>query len=134
MGCSSSIAPHQQQDSDHVGVQILDAKQRRILQETWRLLLPERVNIGKQVFLRVFETEPRIKTVFELESEWGDNLLTNSDFQKQSTRFIDTVGYMVENVEYFQSKCGPYMLHVGDFHAHRSGFLAQYFGDFEKAR
>ena len=134
MGCSSSIAPLQQrEDSDHLGVRILDSRQRRIVQETWRQLQPERVNIGKQVFLNVFENEPRVKTTFKLESAWGDDLLSNADFQTQSSRFVDVIGFVVDNVDSLHTKCEPYLMRIGGIHTEMAGFSAQYIDEFARA-
>ena len=131
MGCSASIAPlHQHEDSDHIGVRILDSRQRRIVEETWRQLQPERVNIGKQVFLNAFENDPRIKTVFKLESARGDSLLTNADFQTQSTRCVDVIGFVVDNVDCLNTICEPYLLRIGGIHAAMAGFSVDYIDEF----
>ena len=134
MGCSASIAPLQQhEDIDHLGIQILDSRQRRIVQETWRQLQPERVNIGKQVFLNAFENDPRIKTAFKLESAWGDSLLTNADFQTQSTRFVDVLGFVVDNVDCLHTICEQYLLRIGGIHSAMDGFSVEYIDEFEKS-
>ena len=146
MGCSSSVATQQSgkisinttndqqitqtwQTSDD----LLDSKQRQLIKESWEQLDLECTNIGKKVFLRVFEEDPRIKAAFDLGPAWGDTLINSDSFQKQATSFENSITYVVKNVDKLHTKCGPYMMAVGANHAESSAFLVQYFDSIEKA-
>lgn len=160
MGCSSSLATQQpgtgfvkalhrgqqkqqqqgskqqQQQQQHEAspcTPILDSKQRQMVQDTWLQLQPQRANIGKQVFLRIFEVEPLVKKAFKLSTTWGDELINNTTFQKHATRFVDTIGYVVNNVDHLQTEGDPYVLAIGADHRDRAGFSVRYFDVFVKS-
>ena len=106
---------------------ILDLKQQQLVRETWRQLQERRATLGKQVFLRIFEEDPSIKAAFNLTATWGDNLITDTAFQKQAARFGDTIDYVVDNIERLSTDVAPYLIAVGVYHADNTGFVAQHF-------
>ena len=129
----NKLQQQQQENEESPGTTVLDSQQRQIVQDTWLQLQPQRANIGKQVFLRIFEVEPRVKTAFKLGSTWGDSLINNTTFQKHATRFVDTIGYVVDNVDHLQTEGDPYVLAIGADHRDRDGFSVRYFDVFVKS-
>ncbi|KAI0243185.1 hypothetical protein LSAT2_026205, partial [Lamellibrachia satsuma] len=123
----------QQQDEEHTANPTLDSNQRQLIQETWRQLQPHCATIGKQVFLRIFEVEPCVKAAFNLGSTWGDSLINNPTFQKHASRFVDTIAYVVDNVDCLQTEGDPYVKSIGADHTDRAGFSVQYFDVFVKS-
>ena len=147
MGCSSSIVPqglksckapnHEQiqtnQQRQKTPVELLDLKQQHIITKTWRQLQANRACIGKKVFLRIFEVEPRVKTAFKLGSMWGDNLINNDTFKRHANRFVESIGYVVDNVYCLHEYAEPYVKDIGADHTKRSGFSVQFFDVFVKS-
>ena len=105
----------------------LDAEKQQLIQETWRQMQPRSANIGKQIFLRIFEVEPRVKEAFKLGSTWGDDLINNEAFQRHASRFIATIGSVVEKVDRLSAEVDPFMAGIGADHASRAGFSVEYF-------
>ena len=146
MGCSSSVVPLQQASSktpnqeeiqnhqkSQTPVQLLDLTQQHIITKTWRQLQANRACIGKKVFLRIFEVEPRVKTAFKLGSMWGDDLLNNDTFKRHANRFVESIGYVVDNVYSLQEHAEAYVMDIGADHTKRPGFSVQFFDVFVKS-
>ena len=126
------IAKHQQQ-LDQSPCPTLDPEKQQLIQETWRQMQPRSANIGKQIFLRIFEVEPRVKEAFKLGSTWGDDLLNSEAFQRHASRFIDTIGSVVEKVDRLSEEVDSFMTGIGADHASRAGFSVEYFDVFVKS-
>ena len=146
MGCSSSVAAEQsgnisihttndeqllqtQQTSDT----FLNEKQRQLIKSSWEQLQLQCSNIGKRVFLRVFEEDPTIKAAFDLGPAWGDDLINSDSFLKQATLFENSITFVVEHVDELHTKCGPHMMAVGAYHEERSPAMVQHFDSMVKS-
>ena len=101
MGCSSSVVmqpsgsgfvkvlclgKHQSQEQSPCPT--LDSEKQQLIQETWRQMQPRSANIGRQIFLRIFEVEPRVKEAFKLGSTWGDDLINSKAFQRHAIESV----------------------------------------------
>ena len=135
MGCGTSVLSQQEvhrgltqqlqeiQTPDH----ILDSKQRQIIRETWRQLQSQSSNIGKRLCLRLFEKDPHVKTTLNLSSAWGDELIYNETFMKAAASLIESIGFAAINVDFLETKVGPYIMARGATHVDRDGFSEQFF-------
>ena len=111
----------------------LDSRQRQLIQDTWRQLQAHPTNVGKQVFLRIFEVEPRVKTAFGLGSTWGDALINNASFQQHADMFVHSIGCLVDSLESVRTVADPFLMAIGADHTERPGFSVQYFDVFIKS-
>ncbi|ELU03358.1 hypothetical protein CAPTEDRAFT_190593 [Capitella teleta] len=148
MGCGSSKTVALT-NSDHV-TYTASYSESRTTRDADQLLTPEEIvlvrvtweqlktnltlaNLGKKVFLRIFNLKPDIKKLFPFSDVWGDDLIRHPKFVLHSERFMLVVDCCVQNLECIKSEHGEMLANLGRAHVNYKGFSRENFEVFMKA-
>ncbi|XP_006822018.1 neuroglobin-like [Saccoglossus kowalevskii] len=133
MGCTPSINERDFQtpvDDKH----LLDDRQKRIVRKTWRPLANDMTENGQKIFINIFESHPEIKYMFPTRDiEGRDNLSANPHFRMHSSRFMQSVGAAIDNLNDLDNALRPLLVKLAKTHVRFKGFKPDYFDAFEEA-
>lgn len=148
MGCASSIHTPIIQPSKHpieeeqvipasavpakVSV-LLNPGQKEAIRSSWALLGNDLERIGKQIFLKIFETNPQIKELFSFRCAWGDQLINHPDFKSHAARFMNIIQEGVNHLDDLDHAYTPRLLSLGSKHTKFYGFKSAHFVLFHSA-
>ncbi|XP_070567773.1 neuroglobin-1-like [Ptychodera flava] len=132
MGCNVSSAS-QAREITNRDTDIFTDRQRRIVRKTWRPLANDMTGNGTKVFLRIFEMEPKVKQLFPCRDKEGEELLKDMNFKGHASRFMQSVGAAVDNLDSLETSLAPLLLKLGRSHTNFSGFKPDYFDIFTRA-
>ncbi len=65
---------------------ILTEHQKMLIRTSWEQLEPDMTDIGKMVFLRIFNQNPRIKMLFPFRNMYGNDLVSHHTFSGHAYR------------------------------------------------
>ncbi|XP_077977153.1 neuroglobin-1-like [Glandiceps talaboti] len=134
MGCSASAQTKSHKKISANGqTEFFTERQRRIVRKTWRALANDMTGNGTKVFLWIFETNPKVKQLFPCRDKEGDDLLKDMDFKGHASRFMQSVGAAVDNVDSLDTSLAPLLLNLGKSHINFRGFKSDYFDIFTTA-
>ena len=143
MGCAASlgIAPHQDQNQDqdqditdliqksptHID-SICTKTQKAMVRKTWAYLsTKDTTERGVRVFLRIFMLKPELKQLFPFKEKDGDELTSDVTFRGHASRFMQTVGATIENLDGLDIEMGPLLRSLGKQHIAHDGVSDMYF-------
>ncbi|KAL4231372.1 hypothetical protein ACF0H5_008951 [Mactra antiquata] len=107
-----------------------------LVKESWRRLSGDIPGNGLQVFLRIFETCPRTKKLFQVDNVRLSELARNVTIQRHGKRFMLAIGAAVENIDGIDEKdseLSKLLIVLGRQHKHYEGFKPEYFEVFYDA-
>ena len=128
MGCSPSV--YEQPSTFNT---ILTKEQVLLINESWIKITPYLSNIGKQIFLRIFEKKPESKLLFPFRDYWGDDLVKHPVFSAHAHRFLKTLEQAVKHASTIERSVAPVMVDLGHFHRDKAGMTTEYFSTFSEA-
>ena len=114
----------------------LNDDEKRIIQSTWDIMTKDLSENGLQIFLRIFETCPETKALFQVENVRLSELARNQVIKGHGTRFMNAIGAAVNCLNETNGKPNKLreVLYVlGQQHKNYSGFKPEYFEVFYKA-
>ena len=137
MGCgvSASVAPEKTKPPcyDHLNEETFNLHQRRLVLRTWRYLAVDIPGHGSIVFLRVFQLQPAVKALFPCRDVPDDQLTSDPNFKGHSTRFMQAIGAVMDNIEDPERTLNEILLSMGRQHCYYKGFKVSYFDAFVEA-
>ncbi|XP_006823444.1 neuroglobin-like [Saccoglossus kowalevskii] len=135
MGCSVSTSTENGKNFVQLSdsVDIFTERQRRIVRKTWRPLANDMTGNGTKVFLHIFEMNPKVKQLFPCRDKTGEELLKDLNFKGHASRFMQSVGAAVDNLDNLETSLAPLLMNLGKSHNHFSGFELNYFDSFTGA-
>lgn len=135
MGCSASCASKVGAVNKNDPANIGDFTKREIevIQRSWKRLSNDLPKRGVAVFTAIFKREPKVKQLFHVDHLEGDALLNNHVFKGHSSRFMQAVGAVVENIEQCDDAVGPLLQDLGARHTGFEGFDMKFYEVFEAA-
>ena len=110
----------------------LSVTDKNHITNTWPILQKDRINVGKQLFLQIFQQSPTIKDIFSFKDCWGDDLLKHPTFASHATNFVTAFDDIVRNI-HDDALVKQVLLQLGRSHAKRRQFSDEYFGIFKTA-
>ncbi|XP_045191261.2 neuroglobin-like [Mercenaria mercenaria] len=114
----------------------LTENEKRIIKSTWGYMAKDIPGNGLQVFLRIFETCPETKELFNVENIRHSELTRNQVIRGHGTRFMSAIGAAVNCLDESddkQEKLREVLFVLGQQHKHYSGFKPEYFEIFYDA-
>ena len=128
-------ATHHQNNgtSSHHQAGGLSHLQKTTIWDQWGILEGDSIALGSKVFLLIFEEHPDIKVVFSCKEMTPKELSESANFKQHASRFIGTVGKVVDNIEDFDQVTTPLLNELGRKHIHFRGFKPTYFNVFQSA-
>ena len=109
------------------------ARQKQLLRQTWTSLDKDPVDIGINIFLKIFEAKIETKQLFPFGALNGQQLLSNPLFRSHALRFIHAIGSVVKNLDALDLSCGPILIRLGRKHAWITDFVNQYLDVFKES-
>lgn len=114
--------------------EILTDDQKKLIRASWNRLAPNAIELGRKVFLRIFDTSPQVKKMFPFENKWGEVLVNDPLFKSHSMRFIQIIQSCVDSLDDLENGLIPVILNLGRFHQRKAiWFEVDYFGVFQDA-
>ena len=98
-------------------------EQKRLIRESWTVMKPEEEDIGKMLFLELFERQPRIKQLFNFRDLEGDQLVSHVMFRVHSMRFMRAIDSTVKQMDALDVSVGNMLYHLGQKHQWIDDFL-----------
>jgi len=148
MGCASSISDKQRLypqtfmkllvsklKFDNRCIGMWTAEERLIVTYTWKRMTNDIQGNGMQVFLRIFEIAPDVKTLFSIQHVRPRDVVRNPVIIGHASRFMQAIGAAVERINECEgSNDFDEQLHrLGKKHTHFKGFKPNYFEVFYNA-
>jgi len=148
MGCASSISDKQRlypQKTKHITVTKLKfdktcigtwtTEERGIITKTWERMTNDIQGNGMQVFLRIFEIAPDIKSLYSIQHVRPRDVVHNAVIIGHASRFMQAIGAAVVRINECEgSNDFDEQLHrLGQKHTHFIGFKPNYFEVFYDA-
>lgn len=133
MGCTSSIvtvsklklSPETPVSKSCIADEISN-EDKRIVKKTWKYLSTDIVELGVKVFLNLFAVNPATKRVFPFHDLDGDDLLMNIRFKGHSTRLMQTLQTVIDNIDALETTAKPLLVEIGKQHYAFQGFHKVY--------
>ena len=148
MGCASSISDNQRLypqktkkitvtklTFDDTCIGTVTAEERLIVTKTWKLMTNDLQGNGMQVFLRIFEIAPEIKTLFSIQHVRHRDVVRNVVIKGHASRFMQAIGAAVDRINECESAndLDKLLRCLGQQHTHYVGFNPDYFEVFYEA-
>jgi hypothetical protein len=115
--------------------QLLTPEQVLLVRLSWEELKTNTglINLGKKVFLKIFNLKPEIKGMFPFKDAWGDELIRHPKFVLHSERFMLIIDCCVQNLESIKTEYSEMLTNLGRAHVGYKGFNSENFDVFMKA-
>ena len=97
--------------------------QKCLVRETWSKISHDQIEIGMQIFLKLFELKPEAKALFPFRDLDDAALTSNSLFRCHSMRFMLAIGGTVAHLDALDLSCGPTFVLLGRRHLWIGDFL-----------
>ncbi|ELT89756.1 hypothetical protein CAPTEDRAFT_98019 [Capitella teleta] len=124
--CSTHLRPVVVPESN----ELFTDRQKAIITKTWRHMGNDLTGRGSKVFLKIFNLHPEVKQLFpSLKNDNEDQLLKNPCFRGHASRFMQSVGAVVENLD-TPGDLSPLLIDLGRKHVLFGGFTPEYFAAF----
>ncbi len=140
MGCASSVAVPIKSSIQLNSIQVANNdewgftdRQKTIVRKTWKLLATDLTGRGIKVFTRIFEIQPDLKQLFSFRNAEGEAMLKDTRFKGHASRFMNSVGAVVDNLDNLSETLKPLLTELGMNHVNFQGFEPEYFNVFFKA-
>lgn len=89
---------------------------------------------GTSIFLRIFEISPRIKAVFNIDSDLdGEGVSRDPVLTRHATRFMHAIGSAIDNLDDLETSVAPTFISLGKHHLKFDGLKDEYFDVFSGA-
>ena len=98
-------------------------EEKEMIRESWGLMKKEREAIGRQLFLDLFERQPRIKQLFSFNDLHGEELVSHYMFHVHSMRFMRAIDSTVNQIDALDVSAGNMLHHLGQKHQWIDDFL-----------
>ncbi|XP_060588635.1 neuroglobin-like [Ruditapes philippinarum] len=111
-------------------------RERVIVQRSWPALQKDLQGNGLQVFLKIFELCPEVKSLFSVENVRHSQLAKNAMIKAHGARFIKAIGVTIndnEEFEHDENKLCKYLFVLGHQHKRFARFKSEYFEIFYDA-
>lgn len=108
----------------------------KLVKDTWNRIMCDIQGNGLQVFLRIFETCPQTKKLFQVDNVRLSELARNVTIKGHATRFMQAIGAAIDNfdgVDSEDSQLSKLLILLGRQHKHYEGFKLEYFEVFYDA-
>ncbi len=107
---------------------------KRIIRATWGLMNGHLTESGTRIFLRIFEVNSRIKTVFGYcESDSVGMMSSCQRLQAHAQRFMQSIEYSVGHLDELASQVSPVFVNLGKRHIFFRGLDPNFFNVFSGA-
>lgn len=119
-----------------LGPKAFTAEEVAIIKETWDYLAKDIQGNGLQIFLRIFELCPGVKTLFFFDDVRHTEIAKNTLIKAHGARFMNAISAVVdnlENVEEEDNKVSKLLVLLGQQHRRHTGFRSEYFECFYEA-
>ena len=111
----------------------ISADHTRIIKKTWNKLSRNIPGIGAKILLRIFELNPIIKETFPFKDVSDAALVKDPHFKGHASRFMQSVGAAVDNIDDLPKTMGPMLVTLGGEHFRFKGFQMEYWDTFVEA-
>ena len=108
-------------------------RQKLIVRKTWKILATDLTGRGTKVFMKIFELNPYVKSIFPFKNIDGEELLLDTSFKGHASRFMNAVGAVVDNLNNLEESLAPLLIGLGETHVNFEGFKPDYFNIFSEA-
>lgn len=121
---------------NHYGRKPFTSEQVIIIKQTWACLAEDIHVNGLQIFLRIFELCPSVKSLFFVADVRHSEIARNALIKAHGVRFMNAIGSVVENIEECEadeSEVSKLLILLGQQHKKHAGFKSEYFECFYEA-
>ena len=135
MGCASSVDIKQtklngkrksKSDSGQNEASVLTDQQIQLIYQTWKLVTHNKLHIGTQIFLNIFDSCPMVKSLFHFDHLSGKELLENATFKSHASRFTQVIDTAIHGLDNLEVVVSPVMRNLGRLHIRKKGFTTDY--------
>lgn len=118
----------------------IEEHHKKVIRDTWSLISSQLLESGTDVFVRIFQLSPSIKTVFAesygysaSELQDASDLVKSEYLQLHVTKFMQAVQCSVENLNDLDTVVAPIFTNLGRHHTHLPSLHQEYFSVFSGA-
>ena len=137
MGCSASVdmvsntkQRGQRSESLVNYIEYIADDDKQLVRKTWNRLSKDLSGLGVQIFLRVFVLKPDLKQLFLFRRYEGRELVADSVFRGQASRFVQAIGAAIDNMDDLNNVMGPMLEALGGQHLRYDTFKPDYWDIF----
>lgn len=106
---------------------LLTPHQKQLIRVSWQTFykkgddIEKLADVGVNMFSRIFDLSPKIKSLFPYNGMYGAELSKNKTFRAHSTRFLATIANAVKNLDELDTKVAPAFVNLGKRHREFKG-------------
>lgn len=112
---------------------ILSVTEREAIRSTWATMESNMSYVGKQIFLCIFDQNPKVKSLFPFRDAWGDDLIFHPQFVAHTLRFMAVVKKAVRAIDNLEEDFAPALISLGARHTKHVGFTPDLFALFRSS-
>lgn len=119
---------------NHYGPKTFTSEQVLIIKQTWTCLAEDIQVNGLQIFLRIFELCPSVKSLFFVADVRHSEIARNAVIKAHGVRFMNAISSVVESIEDSETdEVSKLLVLLGQQHKKHVGFKSDYFECFYEA-